>query len=102
MESYNNIFAPSLDQKWHSVVSSQVVVGDLTFHKDFKDYKKEDYKISEVINKINHSRAEGKSICLFVGRTPYERLPADYNEAKDNEIWISSDFALTPSNTTRY
>ena len=35
--------------------------------------------------------AQGKTLCLFVGRTPKEKLPLETGEAKPNEIWVSGD-----------
>lgn len=90
----------TLDQKWQATVSPKVDVDPGAANPErfklLKNYSKKDYKLSETINKIKHIQAQGMSICLFIGRTPYERLPPDYNEAKESEFWLSGDIFLIP------
>ena len=43
------------------------------------------------IQRMDVYLAQGKTLCLFVGRTPKEKLPPETGEAKPNEIWVSGD-----------
>lgn len=89
-----------LDQKWQAIVSLQVYVDINNYGArewELTNYRKEDYRLSEVIAKIKNLQTEGKLICLFIGRTPCERLPPDFNEAKENEFWFTGDIALIHS-----
>lgn len=43
------------------------------------------------IQRMDAYLAQGKTLCLFVGRTPKEKLPPETGEAKPNEIWVSGD-----------
>jgi hypothetical protein len=52
---------------------------------------KETYEFGAVIAKIDAYIAQGKKLCLFVGRAPHESLPSDTGEAKPDEIWVSGD-----------
>ncbi len=47
--------------------------------------------LEQSIAKIDAYLAQGKKLCLFVGRTPKEPLPSDRGEAQANEIWVSLD-----------
>ena len=47
-----------------------------------------------VIHKIKQYIAEGKKVCLFIGRDPNEPLP---NPENPNEIWVSLDPKLRKS-----
>ncbi len=84
-----------LDQQWKTIVSPQVCLkwADFINETEQSKAKKEVYKFGETIAKIQSFQSQGKSICLFMGRTPLEKLPPDHGEAKENEIWISSDIA---------
>ncbi len=55
------------------------------------------YNFGAVVLKIKGYQAQGKKICLFIGRTPIEPLPSDLGEAEENEVWVSADIALLPS-----
>ncbi len=57
---------------------------------------RQNYNFGEMIGKIKTLQSEGKTICLFVGRTPLEKLPSDQGEAKENEVWVSADISLKP------
>lgn len=85
-----------LNQKWQTIVSPKVFV---EWGKNNSDdcAKKEKYKLGEMIAKIHTFHSEGKSICVFPGRTPYEKLPSDNNEAKENEVWIALDISIISS-----
>jgi hypothetical protein len=47
--------------------------------------------LEQSIAKIDTFIAQGKKLCLFVGRTPKEPLPSDRGEAKPDEVWVSLD-----------
>ncbi len=84
----------NLDQKWQTIIAPNVQVGNGL--EDSKYEKEKEYNFGETLNKIKTFQSQGKSICLFIGRTPYEQLPSDCDEAKDNELWISADISLIP------
>jgi hypothetical protein len=85
-----------LNQKWQEIESTHV--WKQTPGEDpSQTPEKQNYQLGETIAKIKKLQSEGKSICLFVGRTPLEKLPSHYNEAKENEVWISGDIALVSS-----
>lgn len=88
--------AAELHQKWVKIVRPQVVVchngvPDATLKEQEKNYN-----FGATVQKIKDLQAQGKSICLFVGRSPVEKLPSDYGEAGDNEVWVSADMSLCP------
>lgn len=49
--------------------------------------------LDESIAKIDACLAQDKKVCLFVGRTPREKLPSDTGEAKPDELWVSGDIS---------
>ena len=51
-----------------------------------------DYNFGRHIAQIQKWRSEGKTVCGYIGRTPFEALP----KAKENEVWISLDAILQP------
>ena len=50
-----------------------------------------DKKLRTSISKIDALIADGKKVCLFIGRMPKEKLPSETGEAKEDEIWVSGD-----------
>jgi hypothetical protein len=82
-----------LNQKWQEIESTHV--WKQTPEENLSQIsEKQTYKLGEITAKIKKLQSEGKSICLFVGRTPLEKLPSHYSEAKENEVWVSGDIAL--------
>ncbi len=47
------------------------------------------------LKRIDAYQEQGKTLCLFVGRTPAEKLPSETGEANPNEIWVSGDISDT-------
>lgn len=48
-------------------------------------------KLNASIAKIDAFVAQGKKVCLFIGRVPSEKLPLETGEATPDEVWISGD-----------
>jgi hypothetical protein len=89
----------NLNAQWQNTVAKNVGV-DSTDCGDETEYGKTQkvaYPFGETIAKIQSLQAEGKKICLFIGRSPFEELPSDHGEAKENEVWISADILLISS-----
>jgi hypothetical protein len=85
------------NQQWRNTSAPHVLLEWV--EKDHTDNpytvsQKDAYKFGEILNKIQILQMHGKTICLFIGRTPFEELPSDRREAKENEVWISADPAL--------
>ncbi len=89
----------SLNQKWQDTVAPKVCFqwGDYNNETEQSKSVKESYKLGETVAKIKTLQSEGKTICLFIGRIPLEKLPSDCSEAKENEVWVSADISFTPS-----
>jgi hypothetical protein len=86
-----------VNQQWKEVVGPRVVESFFNKGEDEKNR----YDLEKIIKKINNYWEEGKTVCLFVGRTPEEPLPSDLNEAEENEVWVSGDIALLSSEDGR-
>ena len=54
------------------------------------------YKFGAIIDEIKLLRSQGNSMCLFVGKTVFEKLPPDEQKANPNEVWVSGDVCLQP------
>ncbi len=94
----------SLNEKWQETIAPNIYFawsGPLNRSEQAR-MAKESYKLGEIIAKIKTLQSEGKTICLFLGRTPLEHLPSDRNEAKGNDVWISADISLNPFLDTLY
>jgi len=78
----------TINNTWLTIAAPQVVKRDID--KPSEEEIKA-YKFGEIIEKLKAWQAEGKLICLFLGRTPLEKLPSHYGEAKPNEIWVCGD-----------
>lgn len=94
--STSNSYTQQMNQKWQEIVSPKVYVRWGVDDSETRE-KKANYKLGELIEKINSFHEQGKQVCIFIGRTPYEKLPSDYkdtNEAKENEVWIGLDICF--------
>lgn len=91
----NSINIEELNEKWRTVASPLVFIESTVDHlADRLEVEKEKYRFGETVSKLKSFQSQGKKLCLFMGRTPYEKLPSDNNEAMPNEIWASADIAL--------
>ncbi len=102
MMSYDEI--QNLNQIWKETIAPNVNYAweGTKNRSQHAETAKADYKLGDTIAKIKSLQLEGKSICLFIGRTPLECLPSDRNEAKENEIWVSADISFSPCNDTQF
>lgn len=94
LPSFNyNLDYNKLSQKWKES-EADLVTDNQSVDQNDNLKSKENYNLGETVAKINQLQQEGKKICLFIGRTPYEKLPSDNGEAKVNEFWLSADLTL--------
>ncbi len=56
---------------------------------------KEQYRFDDMVEKTKACVKDGKDLCLFIGRTPLEKLPSDRGEAKLNQVWSSVDNCIS-------
>ncbi len=86
----------SLNKQWRETVAPQLM--KCTSHSSrFRDLSAaaiDNYNFGAVVSKIKNYQAQGKRVCLFIGRTPNEPLPSNSGEAKENEVWVSADLLL--------
>ncbi len=61
----------------------------------------DNYNFGAVVLKIKNYQAQGKRVCLFIGRTPTEPLPSDLGEAEKDEVWVSADLLPVPTESGR-
>ncbi len=84
-----------MNQDWQRIVSLNVFYDWGKENKTEDAARKANYKLGEMIAKIVAFQSEGKVVCLFIGRTPYEKLPSDYqDEAEANEVYIAADISI--------
>lgn len=50
-------------------------------------FQRDNYEFGKMVAKINDFIAEGKRVCLFVGKPAAQPLP----ENNENEVWVSAD-----------